>query len=195
MNRSLHLVFAWTAASSVLMGCASSAHEVRQPLSMPQDWEVRAHPEPDVCLPVDGVYENVGTGTFGNHPGMTAARLDAALGRAMPPSREPQRIAVTLDSQHQILKFGFLGSNLQPYEFSVPVDCEKGWLTWSASLSDEYLADGISLKESTAWTRLRGSSDDGLIVHSRGEAVYSNALVGRDRESTEWWAKFPRDAQ
>ena len=190
MDRTLEVVFGCLVTFG-LIGCAMSAHEVRHPLPMPRGWELLSQVNPDSCLPIDAVYENVGTGTFGHQPRMTVARLDAALGRALPPPRQPKRVAVSFDPRNKTLRIQYLGSE-PPYEYSVSVECEEGWLSWNSTLRDQYLADGISLEESSEQTRLRESSDFDLIVHSRGEAVYSSAIVVRDREVTEWWAKFPR---
>lgn len=190
MNEHLRVGFAW-GVTFALVGCAMSAHEVEDPLPMPQGWELRFHYNQEGCWPIEGVFKNVGMGTFGHQSEMTVARLDAALGRAMVPSREPKRVEVSFDVRHGTLAFRFLGGE-QPYEYSVPVECEQGWLTWRVDLRDHYLGDGVSLERSSQQIRLRESSNLDLIVHSRGEAVYSSAIVLRTGEATEWWSKFPR---
>lgn len=161
---------------------------------MPKDWELRPPHSTGGCRPINGIYRNLGVGTLGDQPELGVARLDAALGRAVPPSHEPKLVAISFDSENQKLQFRYLGSE-QYYRFEASVSCEEGWLTWSTSLSDQYLADGVSLEKSDETIRLIEGANSELVVHSRGQAVYSSAIIVRDKEITERWSKFKRAEQ
>lgn len=170
--------------------CATSAHEVQGRLPMPEEWAPQI---PEInsnnCAKINAIFENIGLGTFGQEPGLREARLDAALGRVAPASKKPGRIAISSENDDTLL-IRYL-DNKEQYSFSVSVTCEDQWLTWKESSEKHYLADGVTLRESHDKFRLRQGIDSSLIVHSRGESVYSTSSIFRDRETTEWWSKFP----
>lgn len=168
--------------------CATGFHEVDRSLPMPSGWTVKPNNE---CMFIHGTYKNVGVSTGGDKAGMVSYRLDAALGRAVPPPFEPSQVSISYDAANKRLLIEYLG-NEEPYSFSVVAACDDGWLTWEEQLKDMYIADGVRVEESVSKVRLRESTDSALVVHASGTAVYSTMFVVPDKEITESWSKYDR---
>lgn len=168
--------------------CATGFHEVDRSLPMPSGWTVKPN---DECMHIHRTYKNVGVSTGGDNAAMISSRLDAALGRAVPPQFEPGQVSIAYDADNKLLLIEYLG-NEEPYSFSVVATCDDGWLTWEDRMDDMYIADGVRVEESVTVVRLRETTDLGLLVHARGTAVYSTMLVSSDKETTESWSKYDR---
>lgn len=157
-------------------------------LPMPSGWTVKPN---DECIYFDATYKNIGVSTLGDKTSTVSSRLDAALGRAVPPRFEPTHVSFSYDPSSEVLHIKYLG-NERPYSFSVSGKCEDGWLTWEEHLDDTYIADGVRVEKSVSQVRLRETTDSGLVVHSWGTAVYSTLFVFSDKETTESWSKYDR---